>query len=60
MTTDDFEALRPRNLTADLTSWNLENLTDYISALRKEIARVEDKIAEKEKVGNEAASLFKS
>lgn len=60
MDEDAFGALRPRNLPHDLQSWNLEDLTDYISQLQAEISRVEEKIEEKKAVGNAAASLFKS
>jgi len=57
---DEFAALRPRQLTHDLQSWNLEDLSDYVENLKKEIIRVEDKIAEKKSVSDAAASLFKS
>ena len=60
MEDDDFAAFRPRQLPADLQSWNLEDLKDYIVKLQNEIARVEDKIKEKQDVTSAAASLFKS
>lgn len=60
MDDDEFKGLRPRNLPHDLQSWNLADLTDYITSLKAEIARVEAKIDEKKAVGNAAASLFKS
>lgn len=60
MEDDDFAAFRPRQLPADLQSWNLEDLNDYIVKLQNEIARVELKIKEKQDVTSAAASLFKS
>lgn len=60
MDDDEFKGLRPRNLPYDLQSWNLADLTDYITSLKAEITRVEAKIDEKKAVGNAAASLFKS
>ncbi len=60
MEDDDFAAFRPRQLPADLQSWNLEDLNDYIVKLQNEIARVEVKIKEKQDVTSAAASLFKS
>lgn len=60
MEEDDFAAFRPRQLPADLQSWNLEDLKDYIVKLQNEIARVEEKIKEKQDVTSAAASLFKS
>ena len=60
MEDDDFAAFRPRQLPADLQSWNLEDLKDYIIKLQIEIARVEVKIKEKQDVTSAAASLFKS
>ena len=60
MDEDDFATLRPRHLPADLQSWNLEDLSDYIEKLQAEIRRIEAKIAEKKTVGDAAASLFKS
>jgi len=60
MEDDDFAAFRPRQLPADLQSWNLEDLNDYIVKLQNEIARVEVKVKEKQDVTSAAASLFKS
>ena len=60
MEDDDFAAFRPRQLPADLQSWNLEDLKDYIVKLQNEIARVEVNIKEKQDVTSAAASLFKS
>jgi len=60
MEDDDFAAFRPRQLPADLQSWNLEDLNNYIVKLQNEIARVEVKIKEKQDVTSAATSLFKS
>ncbi|MGC6536851.1 MAG: DUF1192 domain-containing protein [Candidatus Puniceispirillaceae bacterium] len=60
MSDDEFEALRPRQLPADLQSWNIEDLQAYINRLEAEIALVKAKMAEKESVGNAAAALFKN
>ena len=60
MEDDEFAAFRPRQLPADLQSWNLEDLSDYVAKLQNEITRVQQAIKEKQDVTSAAASLFKS
>ena len=60
MNDDEFAPLRQGHVPADLQSWNLEDLQDYIARLKAEIVRCEAKIQEKKAVGDAAASLFKS
>lgn len=44
----------------DLQSWNIADLQSYRASLLTEIARVDAKISEKEKINDAAAALFKS
>lgn len=60
MSEDEFDGLRAGKVPADMQSWNIEDLEDYITRLKAEITRAEAKIAEKKAVGDAAASLFKS
>ncbi len=45
--------------TPDLQSWNIADLKSYRASLVSEIARVDAKISEKEKINDAAAALFK-
>lgn len=60
MSDDDFATFRQSHLPPDLQSWNIADLQDYIQRLEKEIVRAKEKIAEKQAVGDAAASLFKN
>ena len=42
-----------------LTSWNIEELEQYIANMKLEIARVETVIENKKRVSKDAGSLFK-
>ena len=55
---DDIEGLKPREMPADMQSWNIEDLQAFIDAMRAEIARVEVLIAQKNQVQSAAAALF--
>ena len=44
---------------ADLSTWNIEDLCDYIADLQAEIVRAEAMIEEKQSVGSAADALFK-
>ena len=57
-----FEDLEPKNVTrkpADLSTWNIEDLRDYIENMKAEIQRAEAMIAEKQSVSSAADALFK-
>ena len=57
-----FEDLEPKNVTrkpVDLSTWNIEDLRDYIENMKAEIQRAEAMIAEKKSVSSAADSLFK-
>lgn len=60
MSDDEFDALRPARLPADLQSWNIEDLESYCQRLQAEIDRAQEKIKEKKSVSDAAAALFKS
>ena len=58
----DFEDLEPKNKLrkkVDLSTWNIEDLQEYIENMKAEIQRVEAAIAEKQSVSSAAESLFK-
>ena len=58
----DFEDLEPKKSLAkpkDLTSWNIEDLEQYIANMKLEIARVETMIDDKKHVSEDASRLFK-
>ena len=59
----DFEDLEPkkgRPKPKDLTSWNNEDLEQYIANMKLEIARVETMIDDKKRVSEDASRLFKT
>tara|TARA_Y100001968_G_scaffold99608_1_gene89633 strand:- start:442 stop:639 length:198 start_codon:yes stop_codon:yes gene_type:complete len=58
----EFEDLEPQKgqlKPKDLTSWNIEELEQYIANMKLEIARVETVIENKKRVSKDAGSLFK-
>ncbi|MBH68827.1 MAG: DUF1192 domain-containing protein [Rhodospirillaceae bacterium] len=58
----DFEELEPKvkaSKPKDLTSWNIEDLQNYITNMQSEIARVEAVIETKKRVSLDADQLFK-
>ena len=59
----DFEDLEPKKSLPkpkDLTSWNIEDLEQYIANMKLEIARVETMIDDKKRVSEDASRLFKT
>jgi uncharacterized small protein (DUF1192 family) len=57
---DEFEALKPAGVGAEMERWNVEDLQAYIDNMRAEIARVEAILAGKSSVTEAAAALFGS
>jgi uncharacterized small protein (DUF1192 family) len=58
----EFEDLEPQKgqpIPKDLTSWNIEELEQYIANMKFEITRVETVIENKKRVSKDAGSLFK-
>lgn len=58
----DFEDLEPKNKTrkpVDLSTWNVEDLEEYIENMKAEILRAEAMIREKRSISSAAESLFK-
>lgn len=59
----DLEDLDPRNARKakplNLDDMNIEDLREYVSVLKAEIVRVEDKIKAKQNHASAAASFFK-
>ncbi len=58
----DFEDLEPKKgllKPKDLTSWNIEDLEQYIANMKLEIAGVETMIDDKKRVSEDASRLFK-
>jgi uncharacterized small protein (DUF1192 family) len=59
----ELDDLDPRNARKakplNLDDMNLEDLREYVSVLKAEIARVEDKIKAKQSHASAAASFFK-
>ena len=58
----EFEDLEPQKgqpRPKDLTSWNIEELEQYIANMKFEITRVETVIENKKRVSKDAGSLFK-
>ena len=57
--TDDLEPLKKKSQPRNLDPMSVEELREYIAALKAEIARVEDKIKAKQSHASAAASFFK-
>ena len=56
---EDFEPQKGRLKPKDLTSWNIEELEQYIDNMKLEIARVERVIENKKRVSKDATNLFR-
>ena len=59
MDIDDLEPRRPSAKPRDLEALSVEELRDYVAALKAEISRVEAKIAAKQAHLSGAGGLFK-
>mgnify|MGYP002637045923 FL=1 len=57
--TDDLEPLKKKSQPRNLDPMSVEELREYIAALKAEIDRVEDKIKAKQSHASAAASFFK-
>jgi uncharacterized small protein (DUF1192 family) len=57
--TDDLEPLKKKSQPRNLDPMSVEELREYITNLKAEIARVEDKIKAKQSHASAAASFFK-
>ena len=57
--TDDLEPLKKKSQPRNLDPMSVEELREYISVLKAEIARVEEKIKAKQSHASAAASFFK-
>lgn len=58
----ELDDLDPRKMPAkpkDLSTWNLEDLEEYIARMEAEIVRARDMIKQKKGVGAAADALFK-
>ena len=56
---EELDRLKPAGLPADKQHWNIEDLNDYITALKAEIVNVEKIVSEKTKVQMAADALFR-
>ena len=56
---EDFEPQKGQLKPKDLTSWNIEELEQYIDNMKLEIARVERVIKNKKRVSKDATNLFR-
>ena len=57
--TDDLEPLKKKSQPRNLDPMSVEELQEYITVLKAEIARVEEKIKAKQSHASAAASFFK-
>ncbi len=57
--TDDLEPLKKKSQPRNLDPMSVEELREYVAALKAEIARVEEKIKAKQSHASAAASFFK-
>lgn len=57
--TDDLEPLKKKSPPRNLDPMSVEELREYITVLKAEIARVEEKIKAKQSHASAAASFFK-
>ncbi len=59
----DIDDLDPRagapRAPKDLSKWNIEDLTDYVTLMEQEISRAKAMIAQKKGVSSAADALFK-
>ena len=56
---DDLDPRQKKKQPINLDSMNIEDLQEYVAALKAEIARVEDKIKAKQGHAAAAAAFFK-
>lgn len=56
---DDLDPRQKKSQPKNLDALNIEDLKEYISVLKDEIARVEEKLKAKQSHASVAASLFK-
>ena len=56
---DELDKLKQVGLPVDKEHWNIEDLNDYITALKAEISNVEQIVNEKTKVQVAANALFR-
>jgi len=56
---EDLEPQKGQKKPKDLTSWNIEELEQYIANMKLEITRVERMIENKKRVSRDATILFK-
>ncbi|TAJ37668.1 MAG: DUF1192 domain-containing protein [Reyranella sp.] len=57
--TDDLEPLKKKSQPRNLDPMSVDELREYITVLKAEIARVEEKIKAKQSHASAAASFFK-
>ncbi len=57
---DEMDDLKSQTNPKEFTSWNIEDLEEYIVRLKAEIKDVEAVISEKRSVSSAADALFKS
>ena len=57
---DELEPGKRPKKPRDLSTWNIEDLEDYIQAMEAEIIRAREMIDRKKGVANAANALFKS
>jgi uncharacterized small protein (DUF1192 family) len=57
--TDDLELLKKKSQPRNLDPMSVEELREYITVLKAEIVRVEEKIKAKQSHASAAASFFK-
>ncbi|MDB2390853.1 DUF1192 domain-containing protein [Alphaproteobacteria bacterium] len=55
---DELEKLKPASLPADMQSWNIEDLQNYIERMEAEIIHARSLIADKDAVSAAANALF--
>ena len=56
---DELDKLKQVGLPVDKEHWNIEDLNDYIMALKAEIVNIEQIVSEKTKVQVAANALFR-
>ena len=57
---DDLDPRQKKPTLKNLDAMNIDDLQEYVAALKAELARVEDKIKSKQSHAAEAASFFKA
>lgn len=55
---EELEKLKPAGLPADMQSWNIEDLQNYIMRMEAEITHAKTLIADKDAVSAAADALF--